>query len=123
MMCLHVVSHSLQARILLSRPSHKTEGYTVRGKAARAYLPHYPLPRDETWWFFLVDAANNAVLAFNKVRCSVQLRPTSINLVVATLCECLVVMGLCTLRVSLKLCEGPCTNRIGVQGDVLPRHA
>lgn len=59
--------HPLQVRVLLSRPSHKQEGFSLRGSAVRAYTPYNPTPRDESWYFFLTEPSNNAVLAWTKV--------------------------------------------------------
>jgi hypothetical protein len=55
--------------VLLSRPSHAVEGFSLRGNAVRAYTPHNPVPRDESWYFFLTEPSSNAVLAYTKVRC------------------------------------------------------
>ena len=53
--------------MLLRRPSHKQDGFKLSGKSVRAYTPHYPMPRDESWYFFLTDPGNNAVIAWDKV--------------------------------------------------------
>jgi hypothetical protein len=58
----------VQVRVLLSRPSHQADGYSLRGNAVRAYTPHNPVPRDELWYFFLTEPSSNAVLAYTKVR-------------------------------------------------------
>ena len=58
----------LQVRVLLSRPSHRSGDYQLRGSAVRAYTPNNPVPRDESWYFFLVDPSNNAVWTWSKVR-------------------------------------------------------
>lgn len=57
----------LQVRVLLSRPSHRSEGFSLRGSAVRAYTPYNPVPRDESWYFFLVDPNNNAIWTWQKV--------------------------------------------------------
>jgi len=56
-----------RVRVLLRRPSHKQDGFKLSGKSVRAYTPHYPMPRDESWYFFLTDPGNNAVIAWDKV--------------------------------------------------------
>ncbi|WIA39826.1 hypothetical protein OEZ86_013276 [Tetradesmus obliquus] len=56
-----------KVRVLLSRPSHQAGGYSLRGNAVRAYTPHNPVPRDESWYFFLTEPSSNAVLAYAKV--------------------------------------------------------
>lgn len=53
--------------MLLSRPSHRSEGFSLRGSAVRAYTPYNPVPRDESWYFFLVDPNNNAIWTWQKV--------------------------------------------------------
>jgi hypothetical protein len=57
----------LQVRVLLSRRSHRQEGFALRGSAVRAYTPYNPVPRDEAWYLFLVDPNNNAIWAWTKV--------------------------------------------------------
>jgi hypothetical protein len=57
-----------QVRVLLGRAAHHSRHFQLRGSAVRAFTPHNPLPRDEAWYFFLVDAASNAVWAWKKVR-------------------------------------------------------
>lgn len=54
-------------RVLLSRPSHRSEGFQLRGSAVRAYTPNNPVERDESWYFFLVEPNNNAVWTWTKV--------------------------------------------------------
>ena len=61
-------SCACQVRVLLSRPSHQAGAYSLRGNAVRAYTPHNPVPRDESWYFFLTEPSSNAVLAYAKVR-------------------------------------------------------
>lgn len=56
-----------KVRVLLSRPSHKAEGFQLRGSAVRAYTPYNPVPRDEAWYFFLTEPSTNSVLAWQKV--------------------------------------------------------
>ncbi len=58
----------LQVRVMLSRRSHRQEGFALRGSAVRAYTPYNPVPRDEAWYFFLVEQNSNAVWAWTKVR-------------------------------------------------------
>jgi hypothetical protein len=52
---------------MLSRRSHREEGFALRGSAVRAYTPYNPVPRDETWYFFLVEQNSNAVWTWTKV--------------------------------------------------------
>eukprot|EP00878_Enallax_costatus_P024760 GHUV01026445.1.p1 GENE.GHUV01026445.1~~GHUV01026445.1.p1 ORF type:complete len:636 (+),score=256.18 GHUV01026445.1:447-2354(+) len=56
-----------KVRVMLSRASHRQEGFSLRGSAVRAYTPYNPTPRDESWYFFLTEPSNNAVLAWAKV--------------------------------------------------------
>jgi hypothetical protein len=56
-----------QVRVLLSRPAHATPGYKVAGKVVRAFAPHCPVPREESWYLLLTDPANNLLLSFQKV--------------------------------------------------------
>lgn len=56
-----------QVRVMLSRASHRQEGFALRGSAVRAYTPYNPVARDESWYFFLVEPNNNAVWAWTKV--------------------------------------------------------
>jgi hypothetical protein len=58
----------MQVRVLLSRPSHQADGFSLRGSAVRAYTPHNPVARDESWYFFLTEPSSNAVLTYTKVR-------------------------------------------------------
>lgn len=53
--------------MLLSRPAHATPGYKVAGKVVRAFAPHCPVPREESWYLLLTDPANNLLLSFQKV--------------------------------------------------------
>jgi hypothetical protein len=52
---------------MLSRRSHREDGFALRGSAVRAYTPYNPVPRDETWYFFLVEQNTNAVWTWTKV--------------------------------------------------------
>ncbi|KAF8055125.1 ERDJ2A [Scenedesmus sp. PABB004] len=56
-----------RVRVLLSRPSHATPGYALRGSGVRAYTPLNPVPRDESWYFFLTEPSTNGVIAWAKV--------------------------------------------------------
>lgn len=65
---LCVCTLCVQVRVMLSRASHRQEGFALRGSAVRAYTPYNPVARDESWYFFLVEPNNNAVWAWTKVR-------------------------------------------------------
>eukprot|EP00775_Hariotina_reticulata_P009185 gene9185-9351_t len=56
-----------RVRVLLSRPSHLQEGFALRGSAVRAYTPHNPVARDESWYFFLTEPSTNSILAWTKI--------------------------------------------------------
>eukprot|EP00879_Flechtneria_rotunda_P003234 GHRR01003457.1.p1 GENE.GHRR01003457.1~~GHRR01003457.1.p1 ORF type:complete len:707 (+),score=247.45 GHRR01003457.1:307-2427(+) len=55
-----------RVRVLVSRPSHMTEGYQLRGSAVQAYTPNNPVPRDESWYIFLTEPSTNSILAWTK---------------------------------------------------------
>lgn len=55
-----------RVRVLLTRRSHASPGFRLKGSAVRAYTPCNPEPQDEAWWAFLVEPTGNHVLAFAK---------------------------------------------------------
>lgn len=57
-----------QVRILLNRPCHAQEGFSLKGTAVRAFTPSNPEPQDEAWYAFLTDPGSNFVLTWAKVR-------------------------------------------------------
>lgn len=58
-----------RCQVMLTRPSHMAPGFdpdTIKGKAARAYAPRYPFPREENWFFIVADVANNALMGWTR---------------------------------------------------------
>lgn len=56
-------------QVMLTRPSHMVSGFdpdSIKGKAALAYAPQYPVPKEERWFFVLADPATNATLGITQ---------------------------------------------------------
>ncbi|PSC67006.1 dnaJ ERDJ2A, partial [Micractinium conductrix] len=56
-------------QVMLTRPSHMAASFdpdSIKGKAALAYAPRFPAPKEESWYFLVADPATNAALAITK---------------------------------------------------------
>lgn len=56
--------------VMLLRPAHQAPGFdpdTIKGKAARAYAPNFPYPREEHWFFLLGDQSTGTLLGMTRV--------------------------------------------------------
>ena len=42
-------------------------GFSGEGKGVQAFAPHYPVAREEMWYFVVADPSNNAVLGMTRV--------------------------------------------------------
>jgi len=53
-------------RVALTRPSHADQKVNMdaeKVKAVEAYAPHYPIPREEKWYFLLADVPQNILMS------------------------------------------------------------
>lgn len=58
-----------RVQVMLTRTSHMAADFnpdSIKGKAALAYAPRYPLPKEEGWYFVLADPAANASMSVTK---------------------------------------------------------